>query len=141
MASPYSWRLSAAAVIVVGLLPVHAADAPAGDLWQVTTKMSMEGMPMEMPAQTNQVCAARNWTRPPTNPNDPMKCTNTNFQISGQKATWEVSCKGPPAMTGTGEITRQGADAYSGTIKISGEEGGMTIQISGHKVGVCDNPS
>ena len=88
-----------------------------------------------------QVCAAKVWTRPPTDPNDPQKCTTTNFKVSGSKTTWETSCKGPPAMSGIGEVTRQGADAYSGTIKLTAAEVAMTIRINGKRIGGCDNPS
>jgi hypothetical protein len=43
-------------------------------------------------------------------------------------------------MTGKGEITRQGANAYSGTVKYAFGEGTMTVAIAGKKVGECDNP-
>jgi len=39
-----------------------------------------------------------------------------------------------------GEIVRQGAAAYTGTVKYAFAEGGMTVAISGKKVGECDNP-
>jgi hypothetical protein len=44
-------------------------------------------------------------------------------------------------MTGDGEITRQGTDAYTGTVKLAMEEGSMTIKLDGLRLGDCDNPS
>jgi len=44
------------------------------------------------------------------------------------------------AMTGKWDITRQGTDAYSGTVQYAFAEGTMTVAISGRKVGECDNP-
>ena len=140
MAAPFSWRLPAAALLVVGLAPVNAADAPAvGDLWEVTSQVSMMGM--QMPPQTGKNCSPKTWTRPPTDPNDPMKCTTTNFATSGDTVTWETTCKGPPPVTGTGEVTRQGSDAFTGTINLTSDEISMTIQLSGKRLGACDNPS
>ena len=141
MAKAYLAQILVVVPLLLVISPIQADDAAKGDLWQVTSKMSMEGMPMEMPAQTVKVCAAKEWKRPPSNPNDRMQCTNQNFQRSGNKATWETTCKGPPAMNGVGEMIFEGNDSYTGSIKYSGDEGGMTIKLSGKKLGSCDNPS
>jgi len=142
MASQLCYRLVAALVLLLGTDSIMAADAPAaatGDLWQVTTKMSMAGMPMGMPAQVGQTCAAKVWTHPPGG-NDQHKCTRTNFRMEGDTATWTESCENPP-MTGHGEVTRQGADAYTGAIEFESGRGNMTIKLDGHRVGDCNNPS
>jgi uncharacterized protein DUF3617 len=141
MATPSSRRRSVAALFLLALLPVLAAEIPAkGDLWEVTSKMSMEGLPMEMPAQTAKVCAAKGWTRPPVGDNEHQKCTRSEYITTDNKVTWTESCKSPP-MTGKGEITRQGNDAYTGTIVYASAQGNMTIKLSGRKIGGCDNPS
>jgi hypothetical protein len=141
MASTYSRRSLAAIALLLCLPLVRAADAPAkGDLWEVTTRMSMEGMPMQMPAQTGKFCSARVWTRPPAADNPNQKCTRTAYTVSGSKVSWTESCVGP-TMTGKGEITRQGEDAYTGTIQYASAQGNMTINLSGRKIGSCDNPT
>jgi hypothetical protein len=133
--------LPVAAVIVLSsplVFQAIAADSPAkGDQWETTTRMSMEGMPMQMPAQTMKICAARNATEPPGATR--QNCTNTNFTRVDNKVTWEVKCTGP-AMTGTGEIVYSGTDSYTGTIRFVSAEGNMTINLSGRKVGTCDHP-
>ena len=53
--------------------------------------------------------------------------------------TWDTQCSNP-TMTGTGQIVREGTDAYTGTIKFTGPQGNMTINLKGKKVGGCDNP-
>ena len=111
-------------------------QTPKGDLWETTSQMSMEGMPMAMPAQTVKVCSAKDWKQPP---GGQKNCTNTNMKIVGNKVTWEVKCTGP-AMTGTGEINRDGANAYTGSIKFMSDQGNMTVRLSGRKLGDCDNP-
>lgn len=115
---------AAAALVVLSAVPVLGADAPAappaanvkGDLWEVTSQMSMEGIPMAMPAQKAKVCAPKTWTEPPAPENPQQKCSNSDFHLDGPKATWKISCEPPHAMTGTGEITRNGDAAYSGAI-------------------------
>ena len=149
MSSRSAFRMSASvlvasALVMVGLLPELAAQPSAarGDLWDTTSQasMAMGGMSMPMPPQTHKVCAAKAWTRPPVEQNRDMNCTNSDFAIAGQRVTWTSVCTGQMAMTGTGEIVRQGADAYTGTVKYAFAQGGMTVAISGKKVGECDNP-
>lgn len=142
MASRYPRRVSAVTLFLIGLMPgLLAADPPpAGDLWQVTSKMSMEGLPMELPAQTSQVCAARVWTRPPAGENPQQKCKRTEYVVTQNKVTWTETCTSPP-MTGKGEITRQGNDAYTGFIRYESEQGNMTINLTGRKLGGCDHPT
>jgi len=137
-------RIAASALVLLGQLPELAAQPTAakGDLWETTSQssMTMGGMSMPMQPQTVKVCAAKNWTRPPVGSNRDMKCTNSDYAVAGQKVTWTSVCTGQMTMTGKGEIVRQGADAYSGTVKYAFAEGGMTVAISGKKVGECDNP-
>jgi Protein of unknown function (DUF3617) len=142
MALPRPVRCLAATLLLLGLPPVFADDAPAkGDLWEVSSKMSIEGMPMEMPAgPTLKVCTAKTWTRPPAPANAHQSCRRSDYTVSGNKVTWTETCESP-AMTGKGEIIRQGNDAYSGTISYASEQGNMTIKLAGHKIGTCDNPS
>jgi hypothetical protein len=40
------------------LAPAHAAD-PAGVMWETTSQMTMPGMSMQVPAQTQRVCSPR----------------------------------------------------------------------------------
>ena len=136
---PYG-RLAAVSIFALALIPLLAdspgarAQAP-GDLWQVTTKMSMPGM--TMPGQTSQVCAAKQWTRPPGGERE--GCTTSGFAMSNNKATWDIMCTGQQTMTGHGEITRSG-DSYKGSIKLSAEGFAMTIELEGKKLGDCQNP-
>src|SRR6476620_6323151 len=106
-----------AACLVLGALGAtsgRGAEA-AGDLWQVTSQMSMPGMPFQMPAQTQQVCAKKQWTAPPAANGPDRTCANTEFNTTGNSSSWKIACQNPP-MTGTGQITRTG-DGYTGAIK------------------------
>jgi len=131
-------------VVLAILLAVPAADAPTaapekGDLWEVTSQPVMEGMPMPLPAQKAKVCAPREWSEPPGGADQRRQCTQSDFQVQGTKATWKVTCRNP-AMTGEGEITRNGSDTYTGSIKLSSPDGAMTIKLDGKRLAECDVP-
>lgn len=125
-------------LVPIAALAVMPAQAGAnGDLWETTTQMTMEGMPagMGMPAQTRRVCSAHEWTKPPV-ANENRECEMVDFKNVGSKASWKMKCSG--GMSGEGEITRNGADAYSGWMKMSMPQGAMTMNLSGKRVGDCD---
>jgi hypothetical protein len=129
--------LAVSSVLFLTLAPARADDPP-GVLWETTSQMVMEGMPMAMPPTTLKVCTAREWTKPP--PGGDQSCVNSNFQRVGNKATWTMQCTGQMPMQGTGEITFDGSDSYTGAIKATAEGMAMTIRLSGKKIGTCDKP-
>jgi len=125
-------------------MAADASSAAKGDKWETTSKMTMDGMP-DMPgmqgmpgmgASTSTQCSAKVWTQPPGGGRE-RGCTNSDMKTVGSTVTWKVTC---PDMTGVGEITRSGADAYAGTIKFTSQQGGMTLHLTGKKIGECDNP-
>lgn len=133
------------AMLLLASSPLLNADQSAtttvGDLWEVTSQMSMEGMDMQMPAQTSQVCAPKTWTQPPGGGNQQQECRNSDFLLEGSKATWKITCTDQSHSSGEGEITRGGDDAYAGTIKFTSDQGNMTLALSGRRIGECDNPN
>jgi uncharacterized protein DUF3617 len=143
---PPSFRVGVLLVagIVLGTFLTFAASSKppvstgkTGDLWEVTSQMSMEGMPMQMPSQKNKVCASKSWKEPPGAQNPQQQCQISDLKSVGAKTTWKMQCSSP-TMTGDGEITRTSPDAYSGAIKMSSADGNVTIKLSGQKVGECD---
>ena len=133
-----------AAVIVLGTCLCFAASSkPAastgktGELWEVTSQLSMEGMPMRMPSQKNTICAQKNWKEPPGAQNPQQECQISDMQTVGSKTTWKMKCTSPDA-TGEGEITRTSPTAYAGNIKMTSADGTINIKLSGQKVGECD---
>jgi hypothetical protein len=139
MITALTGRLAAAAslVFLLVLSPARAADPP-GVLWETTSQMAMAGMPMQMPAQTLKVCSAKTWTKPP--PGGDKSCVASDYKMVGNKATWKIQCSGQMPMQGTGELTFEGADSYTGAIQATSQGTNMTIKLAGKKVGTCDNP-
>ncbi len=115
--------------------PPAAEAGKTGDLWEVTTKMSMEGM--EMPGRTMKVCTPKEWKEPPAPADEQQKCRYSDFKVVGSRATWKVRCTNPE-MTGEGEVTRNGADSYAGVIKFTSDQGVMRLKLDGKRVGDCD---
>jgi len=115
------------------------ADGQPGVLWETTSKMVMAGMPMGPPPNTVKLCAAQEWTSPPPPPPG-QSCTQSNFQRSGNKVSWDTQCTGQMEMSGHGEITFDSADSYTGAITFNAEGTNMTINLTGKKIGECDNP-
>lgn len=130
-------RRTTLALVVLASTSAFAAPG-SGDLWEVTTQMSMEGMPAGMmPARTSQVCSAKDWTKPPIAQDEQHKCDITDWSNTPTKSSWKMHCPADK-MDGTGEINRTSPDAYTGVIKMTSPHGVMNMNLTGKKVGVCD---
>lgn len=110
-----------------------AMAAGSGDLWEITTKMSMQGM--DMPAMTQQSCMSQG-TYKPEKSRQRENCEISDVKASGNKTTWKMECPGKDAVHGAGEVTRS-ADRLNGTMKLSMRNGEMTQVISGRRIGAC----
>lgn len=128
-------------VLVCGAAMSVAASATAqgkDELWEVTMKMEMAGMPM--PAQTQRICqqaGKKDESRIPQQEN----CKTSDVKQSGSKVTFKIQCRdGADQYGGTGEVT-SGKDTYSGVMKLKGTVDGepmdMTQTFSGKRAGNC----
>lgn len=138
-------RNTAIVTLLLGLLvyvPGSRAESPAapGELWQVISVTSNHRSLKQMPPEKLEVCAARKWTSPPGGDDKVRGCVSADFLMRGTKATWTFRCKGPPAITGKGEIYRDSDDAYSGTLQYPSDEGNVVVSLSGRRIGQCPNP-
>jgi len=130
----------AVAGVVLALAMAPAAQAQgADDLYEVTVRMEMVGMPMQMPAMTQRSCVKKGASDADTVPHQD-NCNVTNARRDGNKVTFSMVCTGRDAMTGNGEMTYAG-DGYAGTIRLKGKMEGqdmeMTQAITGRRVGAC----
>jgi hypothetical protein len=120
-----------------------SAWAAAGELWEVTSKTEMAGMPFAMPANTQQVCLPKGGANDPRQSTPDKDCQMTDIRTVGSKTVWKVHCNhNGEVMNGTGEITSN-ADSYHGVVRLNGKSEGetvnMTMNYSGRRLGKsCD---
>lgn len=131
-------RLAAAsALALLALAPAQATDPP-GVQWETTSQMVMPGLPFAPRPNKLTICTRPEWTSPP--PGGDPSCVNSNFQRTGNKVTWSMQCGGQMPMTGTGEITFDTPNSYTGAITATADGMTLTINLSGKKIGTCNNP-
>lgn len=130
-------------LVVASTLPGTAAGQGKDDLWEVTTKMEMAGMPMAMPAQTHRVCIGKGSKDEDYVPKR-ENCRMLESKRVGNKLTYKMVCTGKDAMTVAGETT-SGPNTYEGRMMMSGKMEGqpmeMTQTYSGKRVGDCTAPA
>ena len=136
-----SMRFAACAGVACALLSSPAVLAQGKDeLWDVTMKMEMAGLPMSMPARTHRVCVEKGNDAGLVPKGEKDECKVVDQKRVGNKFTFRVACSGKEPMTGSGEFTYS-ADSYDGRMQMKGTSGGqsfdMTQTVSGKKVGNC----
>ena len=142
--APRSRVLHCATLLVAVLaLPPTAAAQGKDELWEVTTRMEMPGMPMAMPAQTNRVCVAKSGKDDDYVPRR-ENCRVLESKRAGSTLTYKMACAGKDPMTVAGEMTF-GTNSYQGRMQMSGKMEGqpmaMTQTYSGKRVGDCTAPA
>lgn len=138
-------------------IAAQAADAMKPGLWEVASEMSGSGMPampklsdaqrkqmeaagVKMPSAPGQgmgfsskICITPEQAKKGTLPDDPkQKCEQTEVKTSGKTTSWKVTCSGQQKMTGTGTITYDSPEHYSGEATMQMQNGpqgtAMTMQ-------------
>lgn len=125
-------------ILMLGLLGSISTTvwaAPAGEYWEITSKMVMEGMPMAMPAQTIKVCAPKGESLDPREANKGHECQFSNYKASGQKVSYSFRCveKGT-VMTGDAEYTL-GVNKYDGVMHMNTKGDGQNMKMTQHTSG------
>lgn len=125
--------------------PLFIAGSGPDELWEITTRFEMVGMPMQMPAQTSQMCIKKDRAQRPEShiPRDD-KCKTTKFTTRGNTVSYEMECTGDEPMTGSGEITST-PTSYEGKMRMQtrrrGESVDMRQNFQGRKIGACTDQS
>ena len=131
-------------LLLVVSLPMLAQGPRRDGRWEVKMEMEMPGMPQAMPARTTIQCIT------PDDAKDPQKsmpengrgrgasnCKMSDYKTEGNKVSWTMKCEGPEAMSGSGEFI-YGTDSYTGTMKMEGGRGAMTMKYTGKRLGDCE---
>jgi hypothetical protein len=131
--------------LILGLCVVALAAQAQGQnrkpgLWEVTSSMSMSGMPQmpQMGSHTTQVCVTQamidKFGGPTTNPGR-GNCQMTNVQLSATGMSASMSCSGQTSMTGTVQTTFVDANTTKTTMTMTmaagnGQNMNMTVQAT-----------
>ena len=133
---------SVALMTVAWLLPVIATAQDRDNLWEITTKMEMPGMPMAMPAQTIQQCLGKNSKDEDYLPRRD-NCRVLESQRTGNRVTFKMACSATEAIDITGEMNL-GGETYDGKIMMVARTAGQSIEMtntfSGKRIGTCTAP-
>lgn len=133
-------KVVAAGALALAAFAGAAQAQQTGELWEMTSSMSMPGMPAGMiPAQTQQVCQGQNFDRTPGEERDRSKCTITNMKQTPTRITYDIKCEGNPPTTGKADYSFEAnRTRMKGTMRMVTKDGEMTMQLTGRKVGTCD---
>jgi hypothetical protein len=128
------------AAAALALLAASGARAQGNDdLYDVTVRMEMPGMPMTMPAVNQRVCVRKGGSDTDIVPRQ-ENCRVTDGRRAGNRLTFTMVCTGREPMTGAGEFTLA-ADGYDGRIRftsrVDGQDMEMMQSIAGKRVGAC----
>jgi hypothetical protein len=114
------------------------ADTPnvKEGLWEITVKMEMPGMPMEMPEVKHTQCITEDNAVPDTS-QPGQQCKVISRSIAGDTVTWKMECDTPQgSVHSEGSITYHG-DTFEGTASVTTEQMVMTQEMKGRRVGDC----
>ncbi len=135
-------KLSMASVILIVIFSSSfAGSAPniqEGN-WEITTKMKIPAMQMEMPPMKHTQCLTKK-DLIPQNSQSGQECKITENKAAGNTVTWTMQCTGGHGgdMQGSGEITYSG-NSFKGKIELKGAQpnAGNITHLSGIRVGDC----
>jgi hypothetical protein len=138
-------------MVLLYLLPALLVLAPASPSeaqvnmrdgkWEITSEMSMEGMPFQMPPTKTTQCITKENLVPQSGERKDS-CKVLSQSIVGNKVTWKVRCVEKDVTTeGEGEITYTG-NSYKGAMTArmtdkSGKTETVKMKLSGLRVGEC----
>lgn len=106
-------------------------------LWEITMRMEVPGMPVQMPPQTYTQCLTQKEAVPQRE--EPAQgCKIVKKDIKGDTVSWVVECKtNEGTAVSDGNITYKG-DTFEGIIKMKQRGMEVTQRLSGRWIGNCE---
>jgi len=129
----------ALSIVALAVAPPVAAQGK-DDLWEVSSKMEMPGMPMAMPAQVNRVCLSKNRKDEDLIPRQD-NCRVVDSKRVGSRLTYRMECTGPEPATIVGDLTFDN-NAYKGQMRMTMTKTNdtMNMALAGRRIGDCTAP-
>ena len=159
--------LFAACLTILVVSSAHAETMKPG-LWEISTQIhspcmpampkishaepkQMEAMGIKIPQAgaggginvTTKTCVTAEQAKkgvPPSAGNEQEKCEQTDIKTSGKTTSWKMVCTGKHSVAGTGSVTYESAEKFSGETTLNMQDGKMgpmtmTNKFSGKYVG------
>jgi hypothetical protein len=110
-------------------------------LYEITSKMEMPGMPVDMPSQTFTYCMTEQNFVPPSNNAQNQNCKIKNIKKQGNTIFWTMECiQEGQTMISEGEMTFKG-DMFEGKsiMKMGPQADNMTMTaiMTGKRLSDC----
>jgi hypothetical protein len=110
---------------------MSGADMPAMPAIPEAQRKKMEAMGIKMPQAggmgvTTRVCITPEQAKkgvPPHAGNNDEKCEQTDVKTSGKTTSWKMVCSGKHKMTGSGSVTYDNAEHFSGETTMNTQDG------------------
>ena len=108
--------------------------------WEITTKMEIPAMPMDMPPMKHTQCLTKKDLLPQSSQGG-QECKISQTKISGDTVTWAMQCSGGHGgdSKGNGTIAYNGS-SMKGTIKMTNTQSNteVTSHLTGNRIGDCN---
>lgn len=131
--------LAVLAAAVALAWPAALAAQGTDELWEVTMKIEVPGMPMAMAPQVHRVCIASNRRDEDLIPRRD-NCRVLDSRRSGNRITYTMACTGAEPMDVSGEMT-YGSQSYEGRMRMITKSAGQSMEMgqtfAGKRVGAC----
>ncbi len=109
--------------------------------WEITSKMEMKGMKMDMPAVKTTMCLTQKDAVPHKSEKN-QDCKMISNKIEGSTVTWVMQCRDKQGNTidSSGNITYKGG-SFDGAVEMDmtgkGGKQHMSQKMSGKRIGDC----
>ena len=139
-------RIASLAAVSLFALAASAHAQVKGDLWELTVKMQMTGVPMDMPARTTRTCMDKNAKDEAFVPQKSAEgeCRMVDQKRTGNVWRYRMACtsKDKDTTIVEGEVTYAAdRNSYEGRMRLTGKSGAqgyeMTQTYTGRRVGDC----
>ena len=139
-------RIRAVSMLSILVVTALAAAALAAEAkmpakpgkWAITIQPEVPGLPMALPAITQEQCVTEKDLVPQTNAG--ASCGPSNPKTTGNSVEWTVDCKDQKGGTikGTGKITySDSGDSFEGALDLVASGMQMKQKVSGKRLGDC----
>jgi len=134
------FKYFALTLILMAFTSAHADVDLHDGMWEITSKIEMSGIPVQIPETKVSQCINKEKIIPKTDKKINKYCTISEQKIEGNTVTWKMECTNNTESQGS--ITYHG-DTFEGLITTKTEVPNMgmmtmTIQLTGRRTGECN---